>query len=302
MLFKMTSRHARIAVYSGVIAEALLLKLSRADNALANRTGSFLCAFAGNITIFDRGHFNVQIDAVEQRAGDSLAIALHLKRPATAFALQVAKIAAWTWIHRRNEHQLRRESDATCCAGHGDLPVFKRLAQYFQRRSLKLGQLIEKKDAVMGKAYFTRIRKRAAAEQPNVADGMMRVAEWSDRNERFFGVEQAGNAMNLRRLNCFFEGERRNNGRNALGQHRVARTGRTNHQDIVTASDSHFDGALNVPLPLHVAEINIVTLMRGEEFAQIGACGEKRNFAAQESECLPQILHAVDIDLIYHRG
>src|SRR5213592_2597486 len=97
----MTRRHARVAVYLGVIAEALLLKLSRSDNALANRSGSFLCAFACNIAIFDCGHFNVQIDAVEQRAGHSLAIALHLKRPTTAFALQIAKIAARTWIHRR---------------------------------------------------------------------------------------------------------------------------------------------------------------------------------------------------------
>src|SRR6266700_776266 len=216
MLFEMTRRHARVAVYFGVIAKALLLKLPCSDNAFADGSGSFLCAFAGDITIFDCGHFDVQIDAVKQRAGDALPIPLHLKRPATAFALQIAKMAAWTGIHCRNEHQLRGKRDATCRARHGDLPVFERLAQYFQRRSLKLGQLIEKKDAVVGDAYFTGIRKRAAAEQPNVADGVMRVAEWSDRNERFFGVEQAGDAMNLRRLNCFMERERRNNGRNAL--------------------------------------------------------------------------------------
>src|ERR1700746_1196250 len=119
MLFKMTGRHAGIAVYFGVIAEALLLKLSRSDTPLANRSGSFLCAFAGNIAIFDCGHFNVQIDAVEQRAGHSLAIALPLKRTATSCALQIAKIAAWPWIHRRNEHQLRGKSDATCRARHG---------------------------------------------------------------------------------------------------------------------------------------------------------------------------------------
>src|SRR5206468_6950959 len=142
MLFEMTRRHARVAVSLGVIAEALLLKLERADNALANRAGSFLCGFAGNIAIFDCGHFNVQIDAVEQRAGHSLAIALHLKRPTTAFALQIAKIAARTWIHRRNEHQLRRKSDAPRSARHSDLPVFEWLSHYFQRRSFKLRQLI----------------------------------------------------------------------------------------------------------------------------------------------------------------
>src|SRR5206468_5958515 len=187
MLFEVTRRHARVAVYLRVLSETLLLKLPCAHNALADGSGSFLCAFAGDITIFDRGHFDVQIDAVEQWTGDALPISLHLKRSATAFALQVAKIAAWTGIHRRNEHQLRGKRDAACRARHGDLPVFERLAHYFQRRSLKLGQLIEKEHAVVRDAYFTGIRKRAAAEQPNVADGVMRVAEWSDRNERFFG-------------------------------------------------------------------------------------------------------------------
>src|SRR5438093_12929412 len=221
MLFEVTRGHARVAVYFRVIAKTLLLKLPCAHNALADGSGSFLSAFAGDVAVLDRGHFNVQIDAVEQWTGDALPISLHLKRSATAFALQVAKIAARTGIHRRNEHQLRGKRDATCRARHGDLPVFERLAQYFQCRSLKLGQLIEKKDAVVGEAHFTGIRKRAAAEQPNVADGVMRVAEWADRNERFFGGEQAGDAMNFRRLNRFFEGERRNNGRNALGHQRV---------------------------------------------------------------------------------
>src|SRR6266581_4390059 len=173
MLFEMTRRHARVAVYFRIITETLLLKLPCSNDAFANSSGSFLCTFAGDITIFACGHFDVQIDAVEQRPGDSLPIALHLKRAATAFALQVAKIAARTGIHRRNEHQLRGKSDATCRARHGDLPVFEWLAQYFQRRSLKLGQLIEKQHAVMCDAYFTGVRKRAAAEQPNVADSVM---------------------------------------------------------------------------------------------------------------------------------
>src|SRR6266496_6587027 len=99
MLFEMTRRHARVAVYFRIIAEALLLNLPRADNAFTDGSGSFLWAFAGDITIFDCGHFDVQIDAVKQRPGDSLPIALHLKRAATVFALQVAKIAARTGIH-----------------------------------------------------------------------------------------------------------------------------------------------------------------------------------------------------------
>ena len=42
--------------------------------------------------------------------------------------------------------------------------------------------------------------------------------------------------------------------------------------------------------------------MRGEEFAQISACRQKRDFAPQKGERLPQILHAVYVNLVDHRG
>src|SRR5262245_41457647 len=45
-----------------------------------------------------------------------------------------------------------------------------------------------------------------------------------------------------------------------------------------------------------------MTLVCGEEFAQISAGRQKCNFAAQECECLPQILHTVYVDLVDHRG
>src|SRR6266496_1980963 len=114
----------------------------------------------------------------------------------------------------------------------------------------------------------------------------MRRTKWSYGDEGLFGIEQAGDAMNLRCVNCFVEGERRNDSRDAFCQHRLARARRTDHQHVVTASDGHFYRALYVALPLHVAEINIVTLMRSEKFAQISARGKHGNFAAQKRKCL----------------
>jgi hypothetical protein len=70
----------------------------------------------------------------------------------------------------------------------------------------------------------------------------------------------------------------------------------------VTASDGYLDGALDVTLTFYIAEIDIVVLVRGEEFAQISARGQKRNLATQKSERLPQILHSVYVDLVDHRG
>src|SRR5437660_5758764 len=104
----------------------------------------------------------------------------------------------------------------------------------------------------------------------------MRISKRSHRNKGLFGVEQAGDAVDLRRLDCFIQRERRDDGRYTFGQHRLSRTRGTDHQHVVPASDRHLDGALDVALTFHVAEIDLVTLMRGEKFAQISTCWQKR--------------------------
>ena len=154
----------------------------------------------------------------------------------------------------------------------------------------------------MREADFARIWKCAAAEQTNVADGVMRRPERSRRDKRFFSVEQTGNAVNFRRLDCFLERHGRNDGGNAFRKHRFARTRGSDHEDIVTAGHRDFDRAFNVALTFHVAEIDVVALVRRKKSSQIGTRRQKRRFAAQKSKCLPQILHAVDVDLIDHGG
>ena len=69
----------------------------------------------------------MQIDAIEQRSGDSLAITLNLKRAATAFALQIAKVPAGTRVHRSHEHELGGERHAASRARDRDFAVFQRM-------------------------------------------------------------------------------------------------------------------------------------------------------------------------------
>src|SRR5262245_40837890 len=147
----------------------------------------------------------MQIDAIQQRAGNALSITLHLNRTATAFAFQVAKVATRARIHRGNEHELRGQSDAARSARPRNFSVFELLPHYFQRGSFEFRQLIEEENAVVGQAHFTRAWKRAAAKQTNVADGVMRGSEWSCRDEGLLGIEQAGDAVNFGRFNRFLE-------------------------------------------------------------------------------------------------
>src|SRR5207237_9823893 len=101
-------------------------------------------------------------------------ITLHLARPAAAFAFEVAEITARTRVHRRDEHQFTRKRDAARGARHRHLAVLERLAHHFERRAFELRQLIEKEHTIVRETHFAGIRKRAAAEQADVTDGVMR--------------------------------------------------------------------------------------------------------------------------------
>src|SRR5262245_3725434 len=272
------------------------------DDAIANGSGRFFEAFTGDVAVFHGGDFNVQIDAIEQRAGDALTITLHLHGPAPAFALEIAEVTARTGIHCGHKHKLGGKRDTSRGARHSDLPVLERLTHHFQCRSLELRKFIQKKHTVVGDTYFARIWKRSAAKQTDVANGVMRRAERSRRHKGLFGVEQPGDAVNLGRLDRFSERKRWDDCWDAFRQHRFPRARRTDHEDIVTACDGYLDGALDVALAFYIAEIDVVTLVRGEKFAQISARGQKRDFAAQKGERLPQILHAVYVDIVDHRG
>ena len=56
-----------------------------------------------------RHQFDVHIDAIDQRAGDSVAIARDLLRGAVAAAAPIAGVAAGAGIHRRDQLESRRE-------------------------------------------------------------------------------------------------------------------------------------------------------------------------------------------------
>src|SRR5262245_59896438 len=102
------------------------------DDAIANSSGRFLSAFAGNVPVFHGRDFDVQIDAIEQRAGDALTITLHLHGAAPAFALEIAEVTACAGIHCSHKHELGGKSDTPRRARYSDFPVLERLTHHFQ--------------------------------------------------------------------------------------------------------------------------------------------------------------------------
>src|SRR2546427_9652092 len=127
--------------------------------------------------------------ASEQWPVVSLKIALSLAGPERDFAFKIPKVPAGAGIHRGDQHELGGKSHPPRRSRNGDLPVFDWLAHHFEGRSFKLRQFIEKEDAVVRKTDFARIWKCAAAEQTNVADGMMRRAKRPLGNEGAVAAE-----------------------------------------------------------------------------------------------------------------
>jgi hypothetical protein len=86
-------RHLRIAVDAERL-EALALQVARSKDALANRGGFFRPFVLGQLFVFHRGHLDVQIDPIEQRAGHARQVPLNQRRCAGAIVQHITKVSA----------------------------------------------------------------------------------------------------------------------------------------------------------------------------------------------------------------
>ena len=96
----------------------------------------------------DRRHFDLNVDAIEERAGDAGTIALDLQRRADAFFLRVGEKAAGARVHRGDQHDTGGIIDRAEGAGDGDVAVFQRLPHDLEDVAPEFRQLVEEQDTV----------------------------------------------------------------------------------------------------------------------------------------------------------
>ena len=80
-------------------------------------------------------------------------------------------------VHRCNERELRGEAHRTGGATDGYDSVLEWLAQSIERVLTEFRQLVQEENSAVGEAYLSRPRRRASANQPRVADRVVRGAE-----------------------------------------------------------------------------------------------------------------------------
>ena len=93
---------------------------------------------------------------------------------------------------------------------------------------------------------------------------MVRRAEGTHAYQTGAGIEHAGDAVNFGRLERFLKCEGWQNGRHPLGEHRLARAWRADHQDVVPGT-ADLQCALGRLLAANAFEVNRVMLRLAQQ-------------------------------------
>ena len=122
----------------------------------------------------------------------------------------------------------------------------------------------------MRETDLARLRRAPAADQPHAAHGVMRRAKRALREQPGAGPDQARHAVDHRRLELFRTAEGRLDAGQALGEHRLPRARRADHEQVVPARRGHFHRAPGGQLAAHIGHVRVEHRGRDGRGAGIG--------------------------------
>ncbi len=117
---------------------------------------------------------------------------------------------------------------------------------------------------MMGKRHLARPRAQATADQRLQGRRMMRVAERAAAAQLAL-AEVARQRAHHRGFERFLGGKRRQDAGQARRQHRLARAGRADHQQVVAAGGRHFEHSLGAFLALDLGQVGVVGAVLGHQ-------------------------------------
>ena len=201
----------------------------------------------------DRRHFDLQVDAVEQRPRDARLVALGATRPGGRPA-RLAGTAAAARVHRRD--QAGCATDRRCGGWRGRSPSRRSRAAGAAHRAPADGTPAARRETARRDGQAP-LRPAAAASRhrrapPCSPNGAARGTAASCRCAR---RQFAGEATDHAHLEHLGRLERRQDRGQPLRQHRLAGAGRPDHQEVVAAGGGDFERALRRLLALDVLEV-----------------------------------------------
>ena len=178
------------------------------------------------------------------------------------------------------------------------MAVLQRLAHHLQHVAAEFGELVEKQHAAVRERHFAGHGVRTAAQEAGVRHRVVRRAERTARHKRLARLQHARDGMDARDLQRLLRREGRQDGRNPPREHRLARAGRADHQEVVPARHGHLDRALRVVLPLHVGKVVAAVAAGGHARGEVRAHGGDRERARDEVHGLAQAAHGIHVDAV----
>ena len=118
---------------------------------------------------------------------------------------------------------------------------------------------------------------------------MMRRTEGSRSHEHVAAPQLTGHRMDFGGFKRLAHTQRREDGRNALGHHRFAGTGRADHYQVVAAGAGHFQRPFYGLLAFDFGEVVIEMIgSAGEDGARVDHGGTDFGSAEQDFDDLPE--------------
>ena len=177
-----------------------------------------------------------------------------------------------------------RKGHRAAGAAYPNDPLLERLAQGLQRRHGELTELVEEQDAVGGQADFARPQRPAPpADEGDDGGLVVRGAEGRALKQLAVGQGAAGGRVDAGHRERLIGRERREQAHQALGQHGLARAGRSDHQEVVAPGRRNLNGPTTEGLAPHVGQV-------GGAVGAVGGCWRRRRRAGQ-SRLAPQQMH-----------
>jgi hypothetical protein len=160
-----------------------VLKSACRDDTLTHGARSLAGRSVGNRRDWDGRHIDDQIDPVAKRTRDTAVVTRNVRRRAPTDAPFFAAKTARARVHRGNEDKSSRKDGGARGTRNRHATFFERLSHHLKDAAIELRHLIQKEDTVVRQRDLTRTRNRAAANERDIRDRVMRRPEGTPRQQ-----------------------------------------------------------------------------------------------------------------------
>ena len=295
--------HLGIAMDARKAGKAFGLYLAGTDDPFADGGAGLACLAFGKLLEGYRNDFHLDVNPVEEGAGDTVQVLLYLPGRTYTMAGGVVVISAGGGVHRGYQGEAGGIIQGIFGARNGDVPVFEGLAEDFEDASVELGKLVEEEDAIVCQTDFTRLGIGAPAHHGDLRNGVVRASERTNGDEGRVFSQFSGYGMYLGGFQAFGERKGRKDAGKAFCHHRLAASRRAYHNQVVSACRCNLQGTFHAFLTLDIGKVEREIGLAPVKFlARIDDSRFQFALAVEEIDDFGDVFHAVHVQVIDHGG